>query len=62
YKGIENSRTLLPPMPWQNFGNAKDEDLRAIFAYLKSTPPVSNIVPAAIIADQNNNQVVTKTP
>jgi hypothetical protein len=52
YKGLANSRTLLPPMPWQNFSNAKDEDLRAIFAYLKSTPPVNNIVPAAIITDQ----------
>lgn len=52
YKGIANSRQLLPPMPWQNFANATEEDLKAIFAYLKSTPPVSNIVPAAIIADQ----------
>jgi mono/diheme cytochrome c family protein len=60
YKGIANSRTLLPPMPWQNFQNAKDEDLKAIFAYLKSTPPVSNIVPAAVIAGENNNQAEPK--
>jgi cytochrome c2 len=61
YKGLENARTLLPPMPWQNIGKAKNEDLQAIFAYLKSTPPVSNIVPAAIIAgEQNDNQVVPK--
>lgn len=52
YKGIPNSRQLLPPMPWQNFANAEDDDLRAIFAYLKSTTPVSNIVPAAIINQQ----------
>lgn len=57
YKGLPNSRTLLPPMPWQNFGNGKDEDLKAIFAYLKSTPPVSNAVPAAVIAGQQDNQV-----
>jgi alkylation response protein AidB-like acyl-CoA dehydrogenase len=34
-----------------------DEDLKAIFAYLKSTSPVSNIVPAAIIAGEQDNQV-----
>ncbi|MCW3073038.1 MAG: putative lipoprotein [Flaviaesturariibacter sp.] len=48
YKGLENSRPLLPPMPWQMIGTATDEDLRAIFTYLKSTQPVENVVPAAI--------------
>jgi hypothetical protein len=48
FKGIENSRTLLPPMPWQNFINASDEDLKAIFAFLKSTKPISNLVPPPI--------------
>lgn len=46
YKGLDNSRPLLPPMPWMVYANATDDDLRAIFAYLKSTPPVSNAVPA----------------
>ncbi len=45
-KGLENNRDMLPPMPWYNFKNLKDEDLKAIFAYLKSTPPVANVVPA----------------
>lgn len=48
YKGLEGARDLLPPMPWQNYNNATDEDLRAIFTYLKSTKPVNNIVPAPI--------------
>ncbi|WP_207496723.1 c-type cytochrome [Aridibaculum aurantiacum] len=48
YKGIENSRPMLPPMPWQNFSKATDDDLKAIFAYLKSTKPVHNLVPAPI--------------
>ncbi|HEX2919809.1 MAG TPA: hypothetical protein VHO50_01455 [Bacteroidales bacterium] len=52
FKGLPNSRTLLPPMPWQNFANVDDNDLIALFAYLKSIPPVSNVVPAAIIAEQ----------
>lgn len=46
YKGMENGRPLLPPMPWFNFTEMKDEDLRAIFAYLKSIKPVENVVPA----------------
>jgi hypothetical protein len=48
FKGLPGSRTLLPPMPWTNFVNIKDEDVTAIFAYLKSTNPVKNVVPAAI--------------
>lgn len=44
-KGLENGRQMLPPMPWFNFRNLTDEDLKSIFAYLKSTPPVTNIVP-----------------
>jgi hypothetical protein len=45
-KGLENGRDLLPPMPWQVYRNMKDEDLKAIFAYLKTSKPVENIVPA----------------
>ncbi|MEO6584314.1 MAG: c-type cytochrome [Ferruginibacter sp.] len=45
WKGMENSRPLLPPMPWQNFSKLKHEDVRAIFAYLKTTKPVSNVEP-----------------
>jgi mono/diheme cytochrome c family protein len=46
YKGIEKNRDLLPPMPWPNFAHLSDDDLKAIFVYLKSTKPVRNIVPA----------------
>jgi hypothetical protein len=47
-KGLDNTRPMLPPMPWQNFAKLKDADLRAMFAYLKSTKPVRNIVPAPL--------------
>lgn len=46
YMGLEGSRTLLPPMPWPNYRNMADTDMKAIFAYLKHTKPVNNIVPA----------------
>ena len=47
-KGLEGGRPLMPPMPWESFGKKSDLDLRAIFAYLKSTKPVKNLVPAYI--------------
>jgi hypothetical protein len=34
------------PMPWWAVGSLSDEDLNAIFAYLKSLPPIKNPVPA----------------
>jgi mono/diheme cytochrome c family protein len=49
YKGLDNTRPLLPPMPWQEYRNATDEDLKAVFAYLKSNKPVRNVVPTAKI-------------
>lgn len=51
YKGLEGSRDLLPPMPWQVYRNMTDDDLRAIFVYLQTTKPVRNIVPAPIAPD-----------
>jgi hypothetical protein len=32
-------------MPWPWIGKATDDDLKAIFAYLKSIPPIQNHVP-----------------
>ena len=49
YKGLEGSRPLLPPMPWPNFAQMTDDDLKAVFAYLKSTKPVRNIVPPPVM-------------
>ncbi|GAA4308650.1 c-type cytochrome [Nibribacter koreensis] len=48
YKGMENNRNLLPPMPWPNYQSMTDQDVEAIFTYLKSLPPVKNVVPAPI--------------
>lgn len=47
WKGMKNSRDLLPPMPWQDFRNMTDGELSAIFAYLKSIKPIQNVVPLA---------------
>lgn len=52
WKGIEGSRPLLPPMPWPNFAHMPDADISAIYAYLMSTKPVENVVPAPVPPDQ----------
>lgn len=39
------SRPIQPPMPWATFRNASDEDLKSIYAYLRSLPPAKNLVP-----------------
>ena len=49
-KHAGNGRALLPPMPWQMYGQLSDDDLKSIFAYLKSIPPIANRVPPALIA------------
>ncbi|MEO8112726.1 MAG: c-type cytochrome [Ginsengibacter sp.] len=46
WKGLDDARPLLPPMPWQDIGQMTNEELKALFAYLKSTHPIRNIVPA----------------
>ena len=38
---------ILPPMPWENFARMKDDDLKAIWAYLQTLKPVDNYVRTA---------------
>ena len=54
FKGLENSRPLLPPMPWPNYRNIEDQDLKAIFTYLQSIKPIKNVVPSFIPASEIN--------
>ena len=44
-KGAPQGRNILPPMPWQMYKSMTDDELKAIFAYLKSTKPIKNVVP-----------------
>lgn len=41
-----SGRPILPPMPWQNLAQMTDDDLRSVFAYLRTIPAVANVVPA----------------
>jgi len=47
------SRPILPPMPWQNLNAMTDDDLKAVFAYLRSIKPIRNEVPDAVVAGQS---------
>ncbi len=45
---LGKGRALLPPMPWQPFSNLTDEELKAIYAYLRTIPAIKNPVPEPI--------------
>lgn len=47
-KHLGKGRPILPPMPQPAFSHATDEDLRAIFAYLRTLQPIENKVPDPI--------------
>jgi len=41
-------RPVLPPMPVQNLAALSDTDIRALFAYLQSLPPIKNQTPQPV--------------
>ena len=47
WEGLAGSRPLLPPMPWASIRLMTDDELKAVFAYLKATKPIKNMVPVA---------------
>jgi hypothetical protein len=46
-KHAGGGRPILPPMPWQMYGKMTGEDLKAVFAALRATPPIKNAAPAS---------------
>jgi mono/diheme cytochrome c family protein len=42
---LGRGRPVLPPMPIPVYSQMTDDDLKAVFAYLKSLPPIKNKVP-----------------
>ena len=44
-------RPILPPMPWQSSSALTDEDLKAMYAYLRSIPAIKNTVPQPLGPD-----------
>ena len=42
---LGQGRPILPPMPWPVYGKMTDDDLKAVFAYLRQIPAIKNKVP-----------------
>jgi len=47
-----DGRPVLPPMPWPSVASLPDEDIIAIFAYLRSIPPIVNAVPSVTVPEE----------
>jgi cytochrome c553 len=47
-KHMGTAREILPPMPWPFIGQMSDDDLKAVWAYLGTIPPIKNHVPDPI--------------
>lgn len=47
-----NGRGVLPPMPWFWIRNLSDDDLRAVYVYLNSIPPIRNSVPSPKVPEE----------
>lgn len=48
------SRPINPPMPWPMYRNATDEDLKSIYAYLRTIKPIVNRVPEYVDPTASN--------
>lgn len=44
FKGLENSRPIMPPMP-RHYAYLTDQDIEAVYNYLQSLEPIDNVVP-----------------
>lgn len=47
-----DGRKLAPMMPWMVYAKLTDDDAKAIVAYLKSLPPISNKAPGPLGANE----------
>jgi len=50
--GQPGGRPIMPPMPWYYIAKYNDEDLKAMYTYLESLPPINNKVPTPIPPDE----------
>lgn len=55
-----DGRTLAPIMPWRALAVLTDQDAAAIVAFLRSLPPVSNMVPGPFGPTQTPTSFVMK--
>jgi Cytochrome c len=51
-KHLGVGRPIMPPMPWQGYSKYSEPELKAMFAYLRSLPPIKNRAPEYVPPDQ----------
>ncbi len=56
HQGQPDGRDVLPPMPWFNMKDLSEADLKAMWAYLRSIPPVKNQAPFPIPPGANSKR------
>jgi mono/diheme cytochrome c family protein len=44
FMGVDQGRPIMPPMPWEFIGKMTDDDLKSIYAYLRTLRPIKNKV------------------
>ena len=49
WMGLDNTRPLMPPMSMMPVTEMNVDEIKAIFAYLKTTPPIKNVIPEAAL-------------
>jgi cytochrome c553 len=49
WMGLDGTRPLMPPMSMMSATIMSDDELKAIFAYLKTIPPIKNVQPEAVL-------------
>jgi hypothetical protein len=49
WMGLDNTRPLMPPMSLMPVTEMSEDELKAIFAYLKTTPALKNVAPQAAL-------------
>jgi mono/diheme cytochrome c family protein len=59
-KHLGDGRPIMPPMPWEFIGKMTDDDLKSIYAFLRSIPSVKNQVHAPYSPDEVKGMAVTK--
>jgi hypothetical protein len=52
HQGAPSGRDILPPMPWNWYRNWTDDDVKAVFAFLQSLPPIKNAIPDPLPPDK----------
>ncbi|MFO1350251.1 MAG: diheme cytochrome c-553 [Gammaproteobacteria bacterium] len=48
-KHLGAGRPIMPPMPWPAYRNMTDEDLQAVYAFLRTVPPIKNRIPDVVL-------------